>query len=275
LYHAPDTPPVLRRSQRLGSHHRGTSSSSYTAPPASSRYEYASGSRQPTAYAVAEQEFTHSPASYYERYQSPSRVRSPDPSGSTFRDDTLPPIWPENEQSLDTGVLAGVASTSATQARRPSLLPSGLPPPQPLEPTPIWNHPHTNPRYMRPLPHSSGLPALIGGSSRGRARSDPPTGSLLTASPMRRRSDRGLGLELYGIRPLADPGAREDAPSSPGRTRSDLVSLRVLHPLPLPAEPSGLGKPPESVSEPTRPRTSRGPSNSRRSSRDSQDKSRD
>lgn len=241
--HALETSPILRRS-RLGHHRRGTSSLSYA--PAPGRYDYASS--YPPPYTAPEPDFSHSPASYYERYQSPRH--SPEPS-ATVRGDTLPPIWPENEQvsyesSARRPSLSPVTSTSTGLPRRPSLLPTGLPPPQPLEPTPLWNHPHTNPRYMRPLPPSGGLPSLISGLTRGRARSDPP----LATSHLPPRSERGLGLEL-GVnteprepeRPYSDPTAsRRSAPESPR-----------LEPAP----------------ESSRPHTSRGRSHSRNSSQGS------
>lgn len=275
--HSIETSPVLRRSQRLGHHRRGNSSLTYIAPPPS-RYEYASASYPPPYYAAAEPEFSHSPATHYERYQSPPRVHSPEPS-STLRGDTLPPIWPENEPTsyaespVPRPSLSPVASTSSLP-RRPSLLPTGLPPPQPLEPAPLWNHPHTNPRYMRPLPPSGGLPPLISSLSRGRARSDPPVSSLLATSLLPPRSDRGLGLDLHGIRPSANPDAHEDAPSSPERPYSDPAVSRSRRPEPLPESPR-LGQAPESAPESTRPRTSRGRTHSRDSSAVSQGSGRD
>ncbi|KAG8690830.1 hypothetical protein FRC11_008820 [Ceratobasidium sp. 423] len=266
VYQSVDT-SHLRRSQRQGYHRRGNSSQLYYAPHASSSYEYRSGGYPPPPYALPELEYTRSPASYYDS-RSPPGARSPMPASSVPREDaTLPPIWPENEQPREEPGPARSPTTSTNPAlsRRPSLLPTGLPPPQPLEPTPIWNHPHTNPRYMRPLPATSGLPSLLTGLSRARARSDPPLVSA-QASNVPTRSDRGLGLELFGTRPATDPEAREDTPTSPERTRSAPTALDSR---PLPAE-SALrsGEQAESESEPTRPRTSRGLSHSRHSSAD-------
>ncbi|CAE6496488.1 unnamed protein product [Rhizoctonia solani] len=259
MHSSVDTSP-LRRSQRLSYHRRGNSSQSYYAPHGSISYEYRSG--YPLSY--AEPEYSRSPVSYQ---RSPPRARSPMAASSVPREDaTLPPIWPENEHPREEPGLARSPTTSTNPAlsRRPSLLPTGLPPPQPLEPTPIWNHPHTNPRYMRPLPAASGLPSLLAGLSRGRAQSDPP---LASAQPHSARSDRGLGLELFGTRPATNPEAREDAPTSPERIHSAPIALDLRRP--LPAESSlRSAEPAESEPESARPRTSRGLSHSRHSSAD-------
>ncbi|CAE6431346.1 unnamed protein product [Rhizoctonia solani] len=269
MRHTVDTSPLLRRtSQRLAHHRRGSLSQSYYAPHGSGSYEFRSGTYAPPPYTLAEPEYARSPASYYDRYQSPPRVRSPLPASSVPREDTtLPPIWPENEQPRgESGALSHspTSSTNPALSRRPSLLPTGLPPPQPLEPTPIWNHPHTNPRYMRPLPAASGLPSLLSELGRGRARSDPPLASSQVSNASA-RSDRGLGLELFGTRPASNPEVREGAPTSPERTHSVPTALDSRRPLLAESSPRS-GEPAESESEPTRPQTSRGLTHSRRSS---------
>ncbi|CAE7227248.1 unnamed protein product [Rhizoctonia solani] len=266
-HHPVDTSPLLRRSQRLGYHRRGNSSQSYYAPHERS-YEYRTGTYPPPPpYTLHEPEYTRSPAPYHRdrrdsHYHSPPRARSPIQPGSVPREDaTLPPIWPENERPREepSAARSPSFSTHPAPSRRPSLLPTGLPPPQPLEPTPIWNHPHTNPRYMRPLPPAAGLPSLLTGLG-GRARSDPPLTS--TQSSASARSDRGLGLELFGVRPTVNPETREDAPTSPEQTHSAPVALDSERS--LPAESSPKADKPET--EPARPQTSRGLTNSRRSS---------
>lgn len=287
-YHqAPTTSPITRRSSRLGYHRRGTSSLSYPAVSTSARQEYPIGSYLPVPYPMEEAEFAHSPASYYEHQRSPPMhraSRSPEVSRRSMRDDTLAPIWPENESYAGpsrgapyslSDVLNPVASTQPGPSR-PALLPTGLPPPQPLEPTPLWSHPHTNPRYMRPLPPTSaGLPSLLGGLNRGRARSDPPVGSLPPSShgrPPPPRPSLGLGLQLHGIRPRPNPEEAQDTPNSPGRTSSDPTGLGARI-----QEPSGSGstrlrESARSQAESSRPRTARGTgSHSRRSSKDSRD----
>ncbi|KAH7322199.1 hypothetical protein B0J17DRAFT_772774 [Rhizoctonia solani] len=269
MRHTIDTSPLLRRtSQRLVHHRRGSSSQSYYAPHGSGSYEFRSGTYAPTSYAPTEPDYARSPALYHGRYHSPPRARSPIPASSVPREDTtLPPIWPENEQPRGESGAPSRSPTSSTNpapSRRPSLLPTGLPPPQPLEPTPIWNHPHTNPRYMRPLPAATGLPSLLSGLDRERARSDPPLASS-QASNVSARSNRGLGLELFGTRPASNPEAREAAPTSPERTHSAPTALDSRRPL-LAESPPRSGEPAESESELTRPQTSRGLSHSRRSS---------
>ncbi|KAF8716649.1 Homeodomain, partial [Rhizoctonia solani] len=268
---AVDTSPLLRRTQRLSSHRRGSSSLSYNALHGESSYEYPSGAYPPPQYAPPEPEYTRSPASYYDRsFHSPSHVRSPVPASSVSREDTtLPPIWPDNERSREESsgpILSPTTSTHPAPARRPSLLPTGLPPPQPLEPTPIWNHPHTNPRYMRPLPSTTGLPSLLHGLGGERARSDPPLSATLV-SDIRPRSDRGLGLELFGTTPARSLEAGENAPTSPERTHSAPTALDSHRPLLAESSPKS-GEQARSEPEPARPQTSRGLSHSRRSSED-------
>ncbi|KAJ1304218.1 hypothetical protein OPQ81_008617 [Rhizoctonia solani] len=270
MHHTVDTSPILRRSQRIGYHRRGNSSQSYYAPHGSGSYEHRSGGYPSPSYAVPDTEYTRSPAPYFEHYHSPPRARSPLPASSVPGEDaTLPPIWPENErprEELGSPSRSPAASTNLPPSRRPSLLPTGLPPPQPLEPTPIWNLPHTNPRYMRPLPAAVGLPSLLSGLSRTRARSDPPATSTLGPS-VSTRSHRGLGLQLYGIHPTTGPKVRGGEPTSPERTHSAPTTLDSR--APLPAESLLTSDKPvefESESEPTRPRTSRGPTHSRHSS---------
>ncbi|KAF8601952.1 hypothetical protein BDV93DRAFT_524346 [Ceratobasidium sp. AG-I] len=269
LQHMPATSPAPR-SNRLGYHRRGTSSISYNAP-STGRHEYPPAGYLLPAYAVEEAEFAHAP--YYEPHHSPpTRIhsRSPELSRHAPQDDTLAPIWPENERvagpsrtySSSSDVLNPIAPPPPGSTR-PALLPTGLPPPQPLEPTPLWSHPHTNPRYMRPLPPASSMPSLLGGLNRGRARSDPPVSSLPPSSHGRPpRPILGLGLQLHGIRDSENPAeANEDALTSPERTASDpTVVLRS-----------------ESRVVETRAETSRGErrmhpyAHSRRSSKDSRD----
>ncbi|CAE6441296.1 unnamed protein product [Rhizoctonia solani] len=266
-----DTSPLLRRPQRFSSHRRGSSSLSYNMPHGGSSYEYPSGAYPPPPYAVPDSEYTRSPASCYDRgYHSPSCVRSPGPTASsvTMEDTTLPPIWPENERSREEPsgpTRSPTSSVNPAPARRHSLLPTGLPPPQPLEPTPIWNHPHTNPRYMRPLPSTTGLPSLLQGLNGGRARSDPPSSAALESNAPA-RSDRGLGLELFGITPTTNSEVR-DASISPERTHSAPTALDSRRPLPAKSFPKSC-EAAEPEPEPARPRTSRGLSHSRRSSED-------
>ncbi|CAE6421133.1 unnamed protein product [Rhizoctonia solani] len=265
-----DTPPLLRRSQRLSYHRRGNSSQSYYAPHGSSSHEYRSGGYPPPSYALPEPEYTRSPASYYDHYHSPPRARSPLTSGSVPGEDaTLPPIWPENEQQREepsATTRSPSISTHPASSRRPSLLPTGLPPPQPLEPTPIWSHPHTNSRSMRPLPVASGLPSLLTGLTRGRARSDPPLASAQTSN-VPAHSNRGLGLELFGTRAVTNPEARGDVPTSPERTHSAPTALDSRRLSPAESSPR-QGEPVEPETEPTRPRTSRGLTHSQPSSLD-------
>lgn len=216
----PDASPIQRRAQRPGHHRRGVSSLSFSAP--SGRYDHASS--LPLPFARGEPEYAYSPPSYYDRFLSPPRVRSPEHSASSY--DTLPPIWPENERSsrVESGhpSLGQLASSSAGLARQPSLLPTGLPPPQLLEPAPIWDHPHTNSRYMRPLPPSGGLSSLISELTRGGARSEPWTSPLLPVA----RPDRGFELDLPGNRSSMRPEAREGSPRTPEGSPSDSFTLR-------------------------------------------------
>lgn len=237
-YQVPATSPAPRRSSRLGYHRRGTSSLSYSAASTSARHEYppVAGGYLLPPYAVEDADFAHAPA-YYEPQRSPPvqrESRSPEISRHAPRDDTLAPLWPENESYGGPGSSRGYSSSSDVLnpivpprpgSNRPALLPTGLPPPQPLEPTPLWSHPHTNPRYMRPLPPTSSMPSLLGGLNRGRARSDPPISSLVSRPP---RPSLGLGLQLHGIRDSANPDeAHEDALTSPARTASDPIGLRT------------------------------------------------
>ncbi|CAE6382139.1 unnamed protein product [Rhizoctonia solani] len=272
MHPAVDTSPLLRRSQRFSSHRRGSSSLSYSVPHGNSSYEYPSGGYPPPPYTMPEPEYARSPASYHDRsYHSPPHARSPAPTATssvTREDTTLPPIWPENDRSREEASGPTHSPTllnNPAPARRPSLLPTGLPPPQPLEPTPIWNHPHTNPRYMRPLPSTTGLPSLLQGMSGGRARSDPPSNAGLPSN-VPTRSDRGLGLELFGTTGATNPEAR-DGSTSPERTHSAPTAVDLRRPLPAESSPRS-GEPAESEPEPARPRTSRGLSHSRRSSED-------
>ncbi|KAG9095558.1 hypothetical protein FRC06_009678 [Ceratobasidium sp. 370] len=270
LHHAQSAVPLPRRSSRLGYHRRGTSSLSYPPPPGSASHEQLSRGYPSVHYSMEEGEYVHSPVPRYEHPSpEPGGSHSPEVSRRAIRDDTLPPIWPENDPEARrrsaSDVLSPVAS-SRPGPSRPMLLPTGLPPPQPLEPTPLWSHPHTNPRYMRPLPPASSLPSLLGSLSRGRARSDPPVRSLSSTS----QPSAGLGLGLTGIRPRENPDeGHEDARSSPERTTSDRQTRRrtppsqsdsttLLHELAYPR------------AESPRPPTARGGApRSRRSSRDS------
>ncbi|KAG8741111.1 hypothetical protein FRC10_003292 [Ceratobasidium sp. 414] len=267
LHHTHPTAPPHRRSSRLGYHRRGTSSLSYPPPPGSASHDQLSGGYPPTHYSMEEAEFVHTPIHRYEhRSSEPGGSRSPEVSRRAIRDDTLPPIWPENDpatrRASASDALSPVASTRAGLSR-PTLLPTGLPPPQPLEPAPLWSHPHTNPRYMRPLPPTSSLPSLLGGLNRGRARSDPPVRSLSSVSQDLPQPSVGLGLSLRGIRPSGDPGeAHEDTLSNPERTSDrtppQAESTGAQHELAHPRAQS------------PRPQTARGGApHSRRSSRDS------
>ncbi|QRV96007.1 homeobox domain protein [Ceratobasidium sp. AG-Ba] len=272
-YHAHPVAPPPRRSSRLGHHRRDSSSLSYPAPPTSAPHDQLPRSYLPASYAMDEVEFSHSPVSRYEqRSPEPGGSHSPEVSTCAERDDTLPPLWPENSLEASHGEMD--ASSPSTSLRRgpsrPALLPTGLPPPQPLEPTPLWSHPHTNPRYMRPLPPASGLPSLLGGLSRGRARSDPPVGSFSSSSQAPSQS-MGLGLGLTGIPPTQNTERLQDVAPSPERTSSDPIGLRPRRRTPsrsetaLPAHEEMHPQP-----ESPRPRTARGgATHSRRSSRDS------
>ncbi|KAG8701720.1 hypothetical protein FRC08_003934 [Ceratobasidium sp. 394] len=269
-HHVPPAVPLPRRSSRLGYHRRGTSSLSYPPPPGSVSHDQLSRGYPSPHYSV-EGEYVHSPVTRYEhRSPEPGGSHSPEASRRPIRDDTLPPIWPENDLEIRrrpaSDVLTPVAS-SRPGSSRPTLLPTGLPPPQPLEPTPLWSHPHTNPRYMRPLPPASSLPSLLGSLNRGRARSDPPIRSLSSSS--QGLPSLGLGLSLTSIRPSENPEeAGEDVSSSQERTTS---VRQTRHRTPSQSESTPLfHELTYSRVESPRPQTARGGSpRSRRSSRGS------
>ncbi|KAG8793674.1 hypothetical protein FRC12_002012 [Ceratobasidium sp. 428] len=273
-HHSHQTASIPRRSSRLGYHRRGTSSLSYPPPPGSAPHDHLSRGYSSTYYGMEEVEYAPSPVARYE-YQSPELggSHSPEVGRRPVRDDTLPPIWSDADQETSRGSVTDSPTAPRPGPSRQTLLPTGLPPPQPLEPTPLWSHPHTNPRYMRPLPPTSGLPSLLESLNRGRARSDPPVGSVSSSHGLPPPSI-GLGLNLTGIRPSLNPiEANEDAASSPERTTSDPVGLRTRHRAHSPQESTPLSHElAYSRAESPRPQTARGSaSRSRRSSRDSLD----
>ncbi|KAG9125846.1 hypothetical protein FRC07_005969 [Ceratobasidium sp. 392] len=268
-HHGHPIAPIPRRSSRLGYHRRGTSSLSYPPPPTSAPHEHLARAYSSTYYSMEEVDYTHSPVSRYEqRSPEPGGSHSPEVSRRPIRDDTLPPIWPENDPEAGHGSATHSPVASRPGPSRQALLPTGLPPPQPLEPTPLWSHPHTNPRYMRPLPPASSLPSLLGSLNRVRARSDPPVGSLSTSHAP--QSSIGLGLNLTGIYSGRRPEeVNEDA--SLERTTSDPAGVRTRHRVRSSLEATPLShEPTYSRAGSPRPQTARGSiSHSHRSSRDS------
>jgi hypothetical protein len=273
--HAHMMAPAPRRFSRHAYHRHGTSSLSYSVASTSGRHEQPPGGYVHARYPMEDVAFAHSPPSYYEHRRSPELggSGSPEVSRHPVRDDTLPPIWPENDPETSRGSMSNVLNPVASSRPGPSrqtLLPSGLPPPQPLEPTPLWSHPHTNPRYMRPLPPASDLPSLLGSLNRGRARSDPPVGSLPSPPREPTRPSLGLGLVLTGIRPSHNPG--EGARGSLDRTEpAEPIGLRTHHRQSPRLDPTTLRESIVNLAESSHHHMSGSSANqSRRSSRDSQ-----